>query len=115
MRAADQNNARQISALRAESSALEGALQAARKELAALRAELAAARNGAAPIVEEDGATRVAEEDAMLRQTIKEIGTEVSRLVHTLEDQSRGEAAGADLGELMRALQARAGRTAPSN
>ena len=30
----------------------------------------------------------------MLRQTIKEIGTEVSRLVHTLEDQSRGETTG---------------------
>ena len=115
LRAADQNNARQISALRAESSSLQGALQAAHKELATLRAELAAARNGAPPIVEMDGAMHIAQDDAMLRQTIKEIGTEVSRLVHTLEDQSRGEAAGASLGELMRALQARAGRTAPSN
>ena len=48
LRSADQNNAQQISALRAESSALQGALQAAHKELATLRAELAATRNGAA-------------------------------------------------------------------
>jgi chromosome segregation ATPase len=115
LRAADQNNAQQISALRAENSSLQGALQAAHKELAVLRAELATARNGAAPIVEPDGALHIAQDDAMLRQTIKEIGTEVSRLMHTLETQSRGEAAGAGPGELMRALQARAGRTAPSN
>ena len=115
LRAADQNNAQQISASRAENSSLQGALQAAHKELAALRAELAAARSTPAPIIDLDGASHIAQDDAMLRQTIKEIGTEVSRLVHTLENQSRGEAAGAGLGELMRALQARAGRTAPSN
>ena len=115
LRAADQNNARQISTLRAENSALQGALQAAHKEIAALRSELAAARKDAVAIIEEDGAPSSADEDAMLRQTIKEIGTEVSRLVHTLEDQNRAEAAGTGLGELMRALQTRAGRNASSN
>jgi hypothetical protein len=39
----------------------------------------------------------------------------VSRLVHSLEDQSRAEASGAGLGDLMRTLQSRAGRAAPSN
>lgn len=111
LRSADQDHAAQISALRAEGSALEGALQAARKELNALRAELANARNAAAPLngrADED-------EDAMLRQTIQDVGAEVSRLIHTLEDRSRGDTTTPGLGELMRALQVRAGRTAPSN
>lgn len=115
LRAADRDHAGQISAMRAEGSALEGALQAARKELAALRAELAAARNGAPALADGDADAREQEEEAMLRQSIKEIGTEVSRLMHTLEDQNRDEAPSAGLGELIRALQARTGRTAPSN
>ena len=113
LRAASHDHAAQISALRSESSALEGALQAARKELAALRAERAAARNGAPPLAPET--SQIEEEDAMLRQTIKDVGTEISRLVQTLADQSRGEADTAGLGDLMRALQARASRTAPTN
>lgn len=114
VRAVEQKGARQISALRAECSALDGALQTTRQQLAALRAELGAARNRAAVIAEEKEAAGVAEEDEMLRQTIKEIGAEVSRLVHTLEERS-GETAAAGVGDLVRALQARAGPRAPSN
>ena len=114
LRAADRNSAQLLSSLRAENSSLQGALHAAHKELAALRADLAAARNGTTPFVELDAATHVAQEDAILRQTIKEIGTEVTRLVHSLENQSRGEP-DAGLGELMRNLQARASRTASTN
>jgi chromosome segregation ATPase len=114
LQAAEHGTALQISSSHAENSSLQGALQSAHRELAALRAELVAARKGA-PIAELEEPVGAAQDDAMLRQTIKEIGSEVSRLVHSLEDQSRAEASGAGLGDLMRTLQSRAGRAAPSN
>lgn len=102
---------REIEDLRAEREALEGALEFARAELA---------RGGARPQgsreVRADGASADAGE---LRESIREIGAEVARLVASLraeaEDNARAGAPSQPLSERVRELQARARRVAPTH
>lgn len=119
-----------LQAMRAERDALQGAIEILRRDNQAMRQELAAVRQAppqpaAAPAANMPAAVAVATEgDALLRQTIVEIGAEVARIASTLEAQIRAEAkkgkgdgksdgkneggsdAPADVAERIRALQA---------
>ena len=101
----------QIEDLRAERGALEGALEVARREFALLRADQAG-RSAAAPASAPAARESVSVEDARaLRQSIREVGDEISRLVAALQleaDEGSGSAERAPgLDERVRALQAR--------
>ncbi len=107
----------QIEDLRAEKAALEGALGAARRESAKLRGERAVESTSALV----DPAVGVSAEDAAaLRQSISDIGAEVSRLVRRLQEEKAETTAGeggptAQPGERVRELQARVKRAVPSH
>ena len=103
----------EIEHLRAEKSALEGALDVTRREFTALRAVKAeTAATVAKPAVSAEDALR-------LRQSISEIGAEVARLASKLQEEADENAlAGAppkSAAERVRELQSRAKRAVPSH
>ena len=104
----------QIENLRAEKSSLEGALEVARREFALLRAERAPT-----PANEAATTTGVSAEDAaQLRQSITEIGADISRLVTVLQheaDERKHIDPPKPVGDRVRELQARGKRAVPSH
>jgi hypothetical protein len=99
--------ARRLEDARTEKAVLEGALDTTRREFATLSGEKATT----APLrsVPAQGEAAEAEETALLRRNIVEIGAKVTRLVAVLEEQAGedrpGGAKHASVPERIRALQ----------
>lgn len=89
-----------LQAARAERDALQGAIDTLRKDNRTMRQELAALRQEArAPAAAANLPTSVAlgaDGNALLRQTITEIGAEVTRIASTLEAQQAAQALAED-------------------
>lgn len=101
--------------MRAQRDALQGAIDMLRKDNQAVRQELAELRRNAPKAVAVNGAAAAgSSDDALLRQTIADIGAEVTRIAGALEAQADkagpADEIGKSMTERMRALQATAGR-----
>jgi chromosome segregation ATPase len=95
--------------MRAQRDALQGAIDMLRKDNQTVRQELTELRrNAPKPVVGIAAAAGSPSDDALLRQTISDIGAEVARIAGALEAQA--DEMGESVTERMRTLQATAGR-----
>jgi chromosome segregation ATPase len=108
---AERSASERLQDMRAQRDALQGAIDMLRKDNQALRQELSELRRGAPKPVAANGAGVASpSDDALLRQTIADIGTEVTRIAGALEAQADKATIGESVAERIRALQTTAGR-----
>jgi chromosome segregation ATPase len=98
--------------MRAQRDALQGAIDMLRKDNQTVRQELAdLRRNAPKPVAGIVAAAGSPSDDALLRQTISDIGAEVARIAGALEAQAdKADEMGESVTDRMRTLQATAGR-----
>jgi len=110
LKEAERSASERLQNMRAQRDALQGAIDMLRKDNQALRQELSELRRGTPKPVAANGAAAGPSDDALLRQTIADIGTEVTRIAGVLEAQADKAAIGESVAERIRALQTTAGR-----
>jgi len=98
--------------MRAQRDTLQGAIDMLRKDNQTVRQELTELRrNGLKPAAVNGAAAIGPGDDVLLRQTIADIGAEVTRIAGALEAQAdKADEIGKSVSDRMRALQATAGR-----